>query len=145
MHAPIQGSQLNPPAKLYKRFTFEVKTGTTAGYEYNEGSITINSEDSITFENNRYVCHFSFAWVESTDIQESEMQPLRGLIVESSNMTIKMNAPYLQKKGDVQKPENGDIIQIGDTFWVVQDGVQRFRHKMMRNLATVYLPLKQLM
>ena len=147
MHAPIQGSQINPPAKLYKRFTYGLNTnlGDDEHITDVDGVITIQDENKIAYENNNYVCHFSFAWVEATDLQDSELQPLRGLIIESSNMTIKMNAPYIQKRGDVQKPENGDIVQIGDTYWIIQDGVQRYRHKTLRNLATVYLPLKQLM
>lgn len=140
MHAPIQGSQLNPPAKLFKRFTFKQEHEI----DYDGKGLVVNSQDTITFENNRYVCHYSFAWVEATDLQESEIQPIRGLIVETANMTIKMNAPYIQRRGDVTKPETGDIVQIGSDFWVIQDGVQRTRHKTLRNLATVYLPLRQL-
>lgn len=144
MHAPIQGSQLNPPAKLFKRFTFEKEVSLFTSSSNSQNVLKVD-DSKIQYQQNNYVCYYEFAWVEATDMQDSETQPIKGLLIESSNMTIKTNTPYIQKRGDVKKPENGDIVKIGDTYWEIQDGVQRTRHKTLRNLATVYLPLKQLM
>ena len=131
-HAPIHGSQINLPAKLYKRFT---PTETV-----------IMDDTVITHENNYYRTHFSFAWVEADDEQGGVEQPISGLINSNTHMTIKLNSGWKRTKGDLASPDAGDIITIGKERWIVEEsGSQRVRIKSMRDLAVVYLPLRRVL
>lgn len=131
IYAPINGSQINSKAKLYKRFT-------------TDGSADV-SGDSVVYQNNNYVYHASFAWVEATGCNEEDYQPLQGLITHTESITIKMNAPYFRRLGDLKIPEHGDIVRLHGKLWIIEDGVQKERHKTLKDLATYYLPLKSLL
>ncbi len=131
IYAPINGSQNNPKAKLYKRFT----TNQTATVD----------DDVVIYQNNNYVYHSSFAWVEATGTNEEDYQPIQGLITHTESLTIKMNAPYFRRLGDLKIPEHGDIVRLGGKLWIIEDGVQKERHKTLKDLATYYLPLKSLL
>lgn len=131
IYAPILGSQANPRAKLYKRFTAEL-------------DVAIEPSKVITIEDNRYATFSSIAWTEADDMVEGDEQPLDGLPVESARMTIKFHGRYIPRKGAKDEPEVGDVLQIGDDFWIVEAGCQRTRKKSLVNFATVFLPLRKL-
>lgn len=128
-HTPINGSQINRPAKLYKRFT-PTETMTLNGTE-------------IVYENNYYRSYASIPYVEATDMQQGDEQPLNGLITGADYMTVKYNGTYKPKCGDLREPDHGDILSIDNELWIVEDGIQRIRHKSMINFATVYLPIRR--
>lgn len=131
MHAPIHGSQINPPAKLYKRFT-PTETVSSDGTE-------------ITVENNRYRTFCSLRYVEATDRQDGEEQPINGLVSRSGYMTVKYNGKYKPEKDSPYEAETGDVLEIEEELWIVEDDVQRVRVKSLKNFATVYLPLKKIL
>ena len=96
----------HPKAKLFKRLTndmpFELKNG-----------------ESITVQDNRYVCVGKFKWIESTTKQDTDEQPLDGLIIPNSYMTIKTNS--------LKTFDDGDVVELPkDTpfagYWIVTDG-----------------------
>ncbi len=113
----------HPKAKLYKRLT-------------NDMAVKVNEADTITVQSNRYAFTSKLKWIEHTEKQDIDEQPLDGLIVPNSYVTIQTNSR--------EKFDDGDIIQIvGDTplvgFWLVMDGkstdyvytpkqVQRFQY-----------------
>ena len=94
------------PARLYKRLT-------------NDMPVEIKNGDTITVQDNRYACVGSFRWIEETAKQDTDEQPLDGLIVPNSYVTIRTNS--------LKKFDDGDVIKItGDTplagFWLIIDG-----------------------
>lgn len=114
----------HPKAKLYKRLT-------------NDMPVELQNGDTITVQSNRYVCVSKrIKWIEYTEKQDTDEQPLDGLIIPNSYVTIQTNSR--------EKFDDGDIIQIvGDTplagFWLIMDGkstdyvytpkqVQRFQY-----------------
>lgn len=113
----------HPKAKLYKRLT-------------NDTTVKVNEADTITVQSNRYAFTGKLKWIEYTEKQDTDEQPLDGLVVPNSYITIQTNSR--------EKFDDGDIIQIvGDTplagFWLVMDGkstdyvytpkqVQRFQY-----------------
>ena len=131
IHAPIYGSQFNPPAKLYKRFT-------------NDISIAVKG-DIITVQNNRYAYVDLFPWVEAAEEQEDEYQPINGLIVPKSHMTIKYNGLYKPDPKDIREPRVDDVLIIDGEIWMIESPIQRIRHRSLRNMATVILPLRRVL
>ncbi|MDE6402079.1 MAG: hypothetical protein K2L54_05630 [Clostridiales bacterium] len=97
----------HPKAKLYKRLT-------------NDMPVELRNGDTITVQANRYACVSKrIKWIEYTEKQDTDEQPLDGLIIPNSYITIQTNSR--------EKFDDGDIIQIiGDTplagFWLVMDG-----------------------
>lgn len=113
----------HPLAKLYKKFTGDVP-------------VEFENNEVITVQQNRYVFVCPIRWVEETTKDSYDEQPVSGLLIGNSYLTIKTNA--LTPIGD------GDIIELPkDTrfggLWIVQDGasvdytytpkqVQTFQH-----------------
>lgn len=105
------------PARLYKRLTNDMAI-------MNTGKIVVNGKeiadsDTITVQDNRYACVGSFRWIEETAKQDTDEQPLDGLIVPNSYVTIRTNS--------LKSFDDGDVIKItGDTplagFWLIIDG-----------------------
>lgn len=127
-HAPIYGSQVNQPAKLFKRFT------PTENVEL--------GNKVIAYENNLYKNFYNIKYVEATEQNSGEFQPIKGLQTPSGYMTIKFHGCYKAKPGDTNEPEVDDLIVIDDKLWQV-DGVQKRRHTSLVNFATIYLSLKK--
>lgn len=130
-HTPVNGSQINIPAKLYKRFT-PTETVTLDGTE-------------IEYENNYYRSYASIPYIEATDKQQGDEQPLSGLVTGADYMTIKYNGTYKPRRGDLREPDHGDLLVIDKEMWVIEDTIQRVRVKSLVNFAIVYLPLRRLM
>ena len=100
---------------------------------------------TIIVESNYYRTYASIAYVEATDKQEGEEQPLRGLPSHSANMTIKYNGEYKPKAGNLYECEADDLLSIDGELWIIEDGIQRVRNKSLINFATVYVPVRRLM
>lgn len=130
-HAPIYGSQINAPAKLYKRFT---PTGT---------ALEMNG-DIIPYEGNYYRWCANIPYIEATDKQLSDEHPIEGLIVDTGYLTIKYNGTYKPRPDDLREPCHGDIMALDGELWIIEDRVQRVRNKSLVNFATVYSPLRKL-
>ena len=131
-HAPINGSQINTPAKLYKRFT-------------TSENITLDGT-VIAYENNYYrFLGCAFAWVDADDMQTGEEQPIRGVLAHSDRMTIKFYGRWKSKPSAGDEPEAGDILFIGGERWIIEDGVQRARKKSLVDFAVVFLPIRKLL
>ena len=129
---PIYGSQVNPRAKIYKRFT------PTENFK---------TDDTVMiFQKNYYRARGSIAWTEADDMQGGTEQPVGGLLVDNSSMTIKFYGSWKHVKDDPNEPDAGDILMIDDEAWIVEEsGAQRVCKKSMKNLATVYLPIRKLL
>lgn len=113
----------HPKAKLYKKFTGDVP-------------VEFKGNEVITIQQNRYVFVRSIKWVEETSKDSYDEQPVSGLLICNSYVTVKTNA--LTPIGD------GDILELPHDsrlggFWIVQDGafieytytpkqVQTFQH-----------------
>lgn len=96
----------HPKAKLFKRLT-------------NDMQVELKNGETITVQNNRYVCVGKFKWIESTTKQDTDEQPLDGLIIPNSYMTIKTNS--------LKTFDDGDVVELPkDTpfagYWIVTDG-----------------------
>ena len=96
----------HPKAKLFTRLT-------------NDMPVELKNGETITVQNNRYVCVGKFKWIESTTKQDTDEQPLDGLIIPNSYMTIKTNS--------LKTFDDGDVVELPkDTpfagYWIVTDG-----------------------
>lgn len=96
----------NEKAKLYKRLT-------------NDMPIEIANGEKITVQGNRYAYIGKFRWVEHTEKQDGDEQPLDGLIINNSYLTIKTNS--------LMKFSEGDIIKLPDDtpfagYWIITEG-----------------------
>lgn len=131
MYEPIHGSQVNPPARLYKRF---MPTEPAA-----------IAKTVIKFENKYYANTFAFAWAEADELTVSDERPIDGLVVKAQRRTIKFHGNYIPKPGSRYEPETGDVLEIDGEYWVIEDGISRKRIASLRNFATVTLPLKRLL
>lgn len=119
----------HPKAKLFKRYT-------------GNQPVAVGSE-VITVQGNRYVYSGSFKWVETTTEEKQNEQPLGGLIIENSYLTIKTNS--------LKEFTTDDVIELPkDTrfagLWVIVDGmtvdyaytpkqVQTFQHLPLSSLG----------
>ena len=93
-------------AKLYKRFTSDMP-------------IELKDGETITVQNNRYVFVGKFRWIENTQKEDTDEQPLNGLIVGNSYITIKTNSLKKFDKGDiVQLPKGTPLAGL----WIIDDG-----------------------
>ena len=66
----------HPKAKLYKRYTADMP-------------IELKNGESVTVEKNRYVLVGRFRWIENTPQDNATEQPLDGLLVSKSYLSIK--------------------------------------------------------
>ncbi len=120
----------HPKAKLYKKFTGDVP-------------VELKNNEVITVQQNRYVFSRSIKWVEETAKDSYDEQPIEGLLIGNSYITIKTNT--------LAEITDGDLIELPhDTslggMWIVQDGasvehtytpkaVQTFRHVPLSSLG----------
>lgn len=93
-------------ARLYKRFTGDIPTG-------------LKDNETIIVQQNRYVFVGTFKWVEETSQDSYDEQPVSGLLVANSYVTIKTNS--------LQKFAVGDIVELPKAtslagLWVITDG-----------------------
>ncbi len=113
-------------AKLYKRFTSDMP-------------IELKDGETITVQNNRYVFVGKFRWIENTQKEDTDEQPLNGLIVGNSYITIKTNSLKKFDKGDiVQLPKGTPLAGL----WIIDDGKSTdyiFTPKQVQTYQ--YLPL----
>ncbi len=113
-------------AKLYKRFTSDMP-------------IELKDGETITVQNNRYVFVGKFRWIENTQKEDTDEQPLNGLIVGNSYITIKTNSLKKFDKGDiVQLPKGTPLAGL----WIIDDGESTdyiFTPKQVQTYQ--YLPL----
>lgn len=127
----------HPKAKLFKRYTAGMAALRTDKIAVKDKEI-FNS-DIIIVQGNRYVCIGTFRWVEETTKQDTDEQPLDGLIVPNSYLTIKTNS--LKKFG------TGDIVDLPkDThfggLWTITDGISVDMIYTPKTVQTFqYLPL----
>ena len=113
-------------AKLYKRLT-------------NDMPIKLKDDEIITVQDNRYVCVGKFKWIETTAKEDVDEQPLTGLMVPNSYVTIKTNS--------LKKFASGDVIMLPKPsllagLWIVQDGQSTEYAYTPKQVQTFqYLPL----
>lgn len=96
----------HPKAKLYKRYTADMP-------------VELKDGESITVEKNRYVLVGLFRWIENTLKDDETEQPLDGLIVQNSYLTIKTNS--------LKKFACGDIVELPKNtcfggLWIITEG-----------------------
>ena len=149
MHAPINGSTINLPAKLYKRFMVNDGLNMTPKdiepLLCNSKPTSVSDIGVIQFEKNYYVYVRSFRYIESTDEQEGEFAPIEGLKARTAYKTIKYNGKYKVDPSCIDEPREGDILKLDGELWVIDEGIQRVRLKSMRNFATVFLPIQRVL
>ncbi len=118
----------HPKAKLYKRFT---------------GNMPIELKDSetITVQNNRYVYIGKFKWIESTSKDSQSEQPLEGLIISNSYVTIRTNSLKEFDCGDIVELPKGSRF---DGLWTIEDGATVDYVYTPKQVQTYqYLPLSK--
>lgn len=152
IHAPIYGSIINQPAKLYKRFTteetitLEKKTKST---EHQQSRMIPPPETfepvkgRISYENNYYHTHCNIRYVETSEKTEGQSQIIDGLVSKSFDMTIKFNGQYKPIAGSPYEPEIGDLLAIDNELWIIEEGILRKRNASLINFAVIYLPLRK--
>lgn len=96
----------NKKAKLFKRLT-------------NDLPVELKDGEVITVQDNRYVCVGKFRWIENTQKEDVDEQPLNGLIIPNSYITIKTNSHRIFDDGDVVELPQGNRLA---GLWIITDG-----------------------
>ena len=96
----------HPKAKLYKRLT-------------NDMPIELKDGETITVQGNRYVLIGRFRWIEETAKQDADEQPINGLIIPNSYVTVKTNS--------LKRFDDGDVIELPKPsplagLWIITEG-----------------------
>lgn len=106
-------------ADLFKRYDGELPAGIT------NKVVSIDDKEMhngvVIIEGYRYVYSGSIKWVETTAEQSQDEQPLDGLIVPNSYITIKTNSLKEIKTGDVIRLPDGTYAGL----WIVTDGATK--------------------
>ena len=96
----------NKKAKLFKRLT-------------NDLPVELKDGEVITVQDNRYVCVGKFRGIENTQKEDVDEQPLNGLIIPNSYITIKTNSLKEFDDGDVVMLPKGSPLA---GLWIISDG-----------------------
>ncbi|MDE6473608.1 MAG: hypothetical protein K2L70_00715 [Clostridia bacterium] len=135
----------HPKAKLYKRFTgdmpIKVDDNQIIQIEMDGRIIEVADGGIITIQNNRYVFVDKFRWIESTSKDSQSEQPLDGLIVSNSYVTIRTNS--------LKEFDCGDIVELPKEsrlggLWTIEDGATVDYVYTPKQVQTYqYLPLSK--
>lgn len=96
----------NKKAKFYKRLT-------------NDMPVELKNGETITIEDNRYALAGKFRWIEETQKEDTVEQPLGGLEIPNSYITIKTNSHIEFDDGDVvYLPKPSPLAG----YWIITEG-----------------------
>lgn len=120
----VQRYPFSPKAVWWKRFT-------------EEDQITGNANEVMKFERNNYLRMFAFDCTRETDQQDGIHQPITGLFVESSYLTVKtQNFAYLDNA-----PKQDDIVFFDNRYWMIAEATMTTSYEP-RAKKTLHLALK---
>ena len=120
----------NAPAKLYTRHTIEKPLDFT--------------DHEIRTEVNKYIKHKTFNWVEDSETQEEEVQPMAGLDSGTYSFSIRTNSLDDILQGDVVWLRNS-VFPDGE-FFIVADPVRQTKtHTPNERKMFKYLGLRKLL
>ncbi len=129
-HAPIEGSQFNPRAKIFRRFTPTETVSLTDG-------------ETILYQNNYYKrIGLNLPYVKASNRTSAVFQPIPGAITPQAFMTIKYHG---HSEYNPNEPQPGDLLQIKAELWMVESGIEKEDLTYIRNMARVYLPLRKVL
>lgn len=116
-------------ARLFKRYTGEIP-------------VELKDSETITVEDNRYVFSGKLKWVETTSKEENDEQPIEGLLVPNTYVTIRTNSLKAFAVGDIiELPKSSPLGGL----WVIQDGMTTDYAYTPKQVQTYqYLPLSSL-
>ena len=116
-------------ARLFKRYTGEIP-------------VELKDSETMTVEDNRYVFSGKLKWVETTSKEENDEQPIEGLLVPNTYVTIRTNSLKAFAVGDIiELPKSSPLGGI----WVIQDGMTTDYAYTPKQVQTYqYLPLSSL-
>lgn len=116
-------------ARLFKRYTGEIP-------------VELKDSETMTVEDNRYVFSGKLKWVETTSKEENDEQPIEGLIVPNTYVTIRTNSLKAFAVGDIiELPKSSPLGGL----WVIQDGMTTDYAYTPKQVQTYqYLPLSSL-
>ena len=129
-HCPIHGSQINPPAKLYKRIT---------GRE----EIPENNANIICYNNNWYKTFKRLKYIETNEQIDGRHKESDNVSLDDSKKTIKITGRFHPKTGAKDEPETTDLMQIGEELWVIRQ-IQRKRLYSLNNVAVLHIVLERI-
>lgn len=116
-------------ARLFKRYTGEIP-------------VELKDSETMTVEDNRYVFSGKLKWVETTSKEENNEQPIEGLLVPNTYVTIRTNSLKAFAVGDIiELPKSSPLGGL----WVIQDGMTTDYAYTPKQVQTYqYLPLSSL-
>lgn len=116
-------------AKHFKRYTGELP-------------VELKDSETITVEDNRYVLNGKLKWAETTSKEENDEQPLDGLLVPNTYVTIRTNSLKTFAVGDIiELPKSSPLGGL----WIIQDGMTTDYTYTPKQVQTYqYLPLSSL-
>lgn len=116
-------------ARLFKRYTGEIP-------------VELKDSKTMTVEDNRYVFSGKLKWVETTSKEENDEQPIEGLLVPNTYVTIRTNSLKAFAVGDIiELPKSSPLGGL----WVIQDGMTTDYTYTPKQVQTYqYLPLSSL-
>ena len=103
------------------------------------GIVHAVTNDIIRFEKNAYVLKNKFDVSKSGDQQSSSYQPISGLDIDSTYLTLKTE----NFNGMIEKLKPQDLIYYQGAFWVVEETRETFTYSP-REKMTLHFAMKQI-
>lgn len=123
----VQRYPFAPKAVWWKRYDTKAALKLTENYEIKQ------------IEGNAYYRKFAFDCNRDGDQQDTTTQPLKGLIVDSSYLTLKTHNFTAQQ----DMPQKEDILYYQGKFWIIEETNKSFVYTPKERLV-LFVVLKSL-
>lgn len=101
--------------------------------------LMVNTSTTTMFNKNIYVKKQSFNATEESEQQEGSYQPISGLLVDSSHITLKTQNFAVNEDA----PKHGDIITFDRKHWMVEESTKSYIYTPKKKLI-LHIALKQI-
>lgn len=101
--------------------------------------ILVNNSTLTMFNKNIYVKKQLFNATEESEQQEGSYQPISGLLIDSSHITLKTQNFAVNE----DSPKEGDIITFDKKHWMVEESTKSFIYTPKKKLI-LHISLKQI-
>ena len=125
-----------------KFYIFNVATSTMDEEDIVDEGITViqaTTSDVIRLEKNAYVRRNYFDCTKENDQQSSSYQPIQGLMIDSTYLTLKTHNFCSAK----DKPQGEDLVYYQGKFWIIEDTRETFVYTP-REMSVLHISIKQI-
>lgn len=134
---PTKALKLNKTLYMFNPETYalEIEDIAEEGVEI----LMVNTSATTMFNKNIYVKKQTFNATEESEQQEGSYQPISGLLVDSSHITLKTQNFAVNE----DTPKNGDIVSFDKKHWMVEETIKSYIYTPKKKLI-LHIALKQI-